>query len=156
MPRIYSNINSLSAEQKAEVIRKNFDFMISESYYAGSDEYNDSVFLGRRKGDKLFLVNRPPKSLSIFTTVFRGMIITDGDKCYIKGYFGKRLFDYFLYVLLSALVMLFAVSMQSFSDSGGILLAIIWGCVTLLFMFPLKGTRIRYIDFLTRVANFIE
>lgn len=156
MPTVYSNINNQTAEQKVESIRKNFDFMTSEAYYAGSDEFLDSVFIGKRQGNKLFLVNRPLKSFSVFTTIFRGKIITDGDNCFIKGYFSKRYFDYIIYLLLSAFVLIFAVKMQDINQSGGLMIAIIWGIVTILFLMPLKGTKTKYIDFLNRVVNFIN
>ena len=127
--------------------------MTSEAYYAGSDDHLDSVFLGKRKGDRLFLINRPPKAISIFTTVFRGKIVTNGEDCFIKGYFSKRYVDYIAYLLLSTFVLLFAIKMQDFTKSGGIILAIIWGIVTIFFLFPLKGTKSKYIDFLTRIAQ---
>ena len=143
-----------SSKITLERIQKNFDFMTSEAYYAGSDELLDSVFIGNRKGDRIFLINRPAKVNSVFTTVFRGKIICHGDSCYIKGRFGKRYFDYFLFAVLSVIVMLFAREMMEFSSSTeAIGVAIIWGIVTILFFFTTKKVKFKYISFLQRIFD---
>ncbi|MDD2268604.1 MAG: hypothetical protein PHY15_03510 [Eubacteriales bacterium] len=151
---IKTSTTEVNAEAVHSRIKNNFDYMTSEAYYAGNDEFLDNVFMGKRKDEKIYLINRPAKSFSVFSTVFRGIIVCSDGSCYIKGYFGKRYFDYFIFLLLSAAVLYFASEMTRLSSqSDAIGVALIWGVISLFILIPSKKTKQKYTDFLQRIAD---
>ncbi|HBL84756.1 MAG: hypothetical protein A2Y17_01800 [Clostridiales bacterium GWF2_38_85] len=136
-----------------DFIKKNFDYMTSEAYYAGSDDFLDVVFTGHRTKNRLFLIHKPPKIRSTFTTVFRGKIVATEDGCKITGRLTKRIADYILFFIVTAMILFFSKEIMKISYNTGLVLALVWGAVMLYFLFPTPNVKRKYEDFLKRIIK---
>ena len=130
-----------------ELVRR-WDERTSPQRFAGGDEFFDSVFIAERSGEKIKIAYKPRSGPDLFSTVFRGRLVKDGEGSAISGLFTKAGVDYILACVLA--VVFFAV-MKAVRDRGADI-AVIYACcavfalVMILFLIPKRSFRKKYLE----------
>ena len=89
---------------KREVLESRWDEMTSPARFAGCDDTMDLIFVAKRSGGRVRLVRKARIAHEPFCCVFRGKISGSGSGSVIKGVFTKSVADYFIVLLITALL----------------------------------------------------
>lgn len=130
-----------------ELVRR-WDERTSPQRFAGGDELFDNVFIAERNGEKIKIAYKPKSGPDLFSTVFRGRLIKNGERSAISGLFTKAGVDY---ILACALAVVFFAVMKAVSDRGAGVTVIYAGCavfaaVMILFLIPKKSFKKKYLE----------
>ena len=131
-----------------EELARRWDERTSPQRFAGGDELFDNIFISERNGEKIKTAYKPRSGPDLFSTVFRGRLVKDGDGSAISGLFTKTVADYILACVLA--VVFFAV-MKAVADRGADTAVIYAGCavfaaVMILFLIPKKSFKKKYLE----------
>ena len=145
----------LESKEAPEQLAQRWDEKTSPARFAGNDELMDNIFIASRKKDRVFLIRRASGALDPFATVFRGRIVPCGSGSAIKGRFTKRLFDYFLLLLLAGLDgFVYSRALEGGGASPSVTgFCIAFALLLLLLAVPLRASRRRYRDFLEGITS---
>ena len=137
-------------------LRKRWDYMTGEAFYAGCDEVMDLVFMGKRSGDKVSLIHKAPAMRNTFATVFYGELKADADGgSRIVGTFKKRKSDYIAAIVIAVLA--FGFSQGIVDRQRYLALGIVCGALALVYLLCRVSKRSQkpLFDFLERISRGI-
>ena len=102
----------------------------------------------------MLLIRKARGAWDPFATVFRGRIVSAGGGSALKGCFTKRLFDYFLLLLLFAADGYFYLRLREMGNTGvsGAVGCLVFAVLLMLLTIPLPAARRRYRTFLKDIA----
>ena len=134
-------------------LRRRWDYMTGEAFYAGCDEVMDLVFMGKRSGDKVSLIHKAPAMRNIFATVFFGELKTADGGSVIEGTFKKRTSDYIFGIIIAILAIGFAQGIVE--KQRYLALGIVCGAFALIFLLlrVSKKSQKTYLEFLDRISR---
>ena len=139
---------------KREVLESRWDEMTSPARFAGCDDTMDLIFVAKRSGGRVRLVRKARIAHEPFCCVFRGKISGSGSGSVIKGVFTKSVADYFIVLLITALLFYIRheVILRGSSQYTINFLIAFWLVAAVMLLYNTKRTRGKYIEMLNRIA----
>ncbi|HPE95373.1 MAG TPA: hypothetical protein PLT66_04835 [Bacillota bacterium] len=146
---------TLNCPDTLEELTKRWDYMTSESFYAGCDGVMDVVFTGTRKDDRITLIYKAPAMRTTFASVFSGRLVETPTGSAIIGGFRKRYSDYVIGAIICVLLFGFAQGMLDIYYYASIIFATVSLVIICLLLTVTKRSKKRYTDFLERIIRGI-
>lgn len=146
---------TLECSDSLEELTRRWDYMTSESFYAGCNEVMDLVFTGKRNGENVTLIHKAPAMHCTFATVFSGKLVATENGSAIVGGFRKRYSDYVIGLLVCVLLFGFAQGILDTYYYAAIALATVGLLVIIVLLTALKSSKRKYTAFLERIINGI-
>lgn len=139
---------------KREVLESRWDEMTSPARFAGCDDTMDLIFVAKRSGGRVRLVRKARIAHEPFCCVFRGKISGSGSGSVIKGVFTKSVADYFIVLLITALLFYIRheVILRGSSQYTINFLIAFWLVAAVMLLYNTKRARGKYIKMLNRIA----
>lgn len=139
---------------KREVLESRWDEMTSPARFAGCDDTMDLIFVAKRSGGRVRLVRKARIAHEPFCCVFRGKISGSGSGSVIKGVFTKSVADYFIVLLITALLFYIRheVILRGSSQYTINFLIAFWLVAAVMLLYNTKRARVKYIEMLNRIA----
>lgn len=146
---------TFSCDITLEELRKRWDYMTGEAFYAGCDEVMDLVFMGKRSGDKVSLIHKAPAMRNTFATVFYGELRSTETGSEIVGTFKKRKSDYVAAIIIAVLA--FGFSQGIVDRQRYLALGIVCGAMALCYLLCRVSKRSQkpLLEFLERISRGI-
>ena len=138
----------------SELIQR-WDDRTSPSRFAGNDSILDDIYIAHRNNNRIFLIRKGRGTLDPFTTVFRGKILASSTGSMVKGYFGKRVFDYLVVAFFLYLDIYFSYRgylIDKFSVSTAVICSIV-AIVLIMLAIPLPSVRKQYTSFIKEITD---
>lgn len=139
---------------KREVLESRWDEMTSPARFAGCDDTMDLIFVAKRSGGRVRLVRKARIAHEPFCCVFRGKISGSGSGSVIKGVFTKSVADYFIVLLITALLFYIRheVILRGSSQYTINFLIAFWLVAAVMLLYNTKRARGKHIEMLNRIA----
>lgn len=139
---------------KREVLESRWDEMTSPARFAGCDDTMDLIFVAKRSGGRVRLVRKARIAHEPFCCVFRGKISGSGSGSVIKGVFTKSVADYYIVLLITALLFYVRheVILRGSSQYTINFLIAFWLVAAVMLLYNTKRARGKYIEMLNRIA----
>ena len=137
---------------KREVLESRWDEMTSPARFAGCDDTMDLIFVAKRSGGRVRLVRKARIAHEPFCCVFRGKI--SGSGSVIKGVFTKSVADYFIVLLITALLFYIRheVILRDRKQYTINFLIAFWLVAAVMLLYNAKRAGGKYIEMLNRIA----
>lgn len=144
---------TLPCDITLEELRRRWDYMTGEAFYAGCDEVMDLVFMGKRSGDKVSLIHKAPAMRNTFATVFYGELRATENGSEIVGTFKKRKSDYVAAIVIAVLA--FGFSQGIVDRQRYLALGVVCGAMALVYLLcrVSKRSQTPLIEFLERISR---
>lgn len=136
-------------------LKRRWDYMTGEAFYAGCDEVMDLVFMGKRSDNKVSLIHKAPAMRNTFATVFYGELLETDTGSQIVGTFKKRKSDYVAAIIIAVLA--FGFSQGIVDRQRYLALGIVCGAMALCFLLCRVSKRSQkpLAEFLDRISKGI-
>ena len=139
----------------AEELIERWDEYTSPARFAGSDDMMDLIFVSKRNGDRVRLVQRSRTSRDPFACVFRGRIKENRQGSQISGVFTKAIVDYAVVAAVWALLFYIRSYIIERGDSLSTI-NVLLGCALVIgvaLLYNTRRARLRYSEFISRIVG---
>lgn len=135
---------------------KSWDSVTAYGNFAGGDEVLDSVFIAKRKGGLVYLIEKPKSAHDIFAATFYGFISGTAEGSVLHGFFGISVLDFIITAIAYVVYGFVIASVYNRGQAGSARVMIVMGLAVLALIFvTLPKTRRRYRRILDKAAGRI-
>ena len=138
----------MESDLTPEQLAARWDERTAPHRFAGGDDYFDDIFIAERRGDRVKIACKPRSGPNMFSTVFRGKIVTSGRGSALSGLFCKVTGDYLLaFVLAVICVTVFKALYERGTSAAAIGAgAFVAAAVLALYLIPKRGAKKKYAE----------